>query len=381
MSFSASAAAVCFIACHGGPADHFATFAEHLPKEVGAVEIYASGPALKKFQERGISAMAFSMDQMSPEKEDALAQQIAKACSQAKVVITDVGHPFDVKVQKALDLQAKNVYRFAYYDNPEAYVPGGYSEVAAKVMQAAQGILFANSNLTQAPLFQSPGQEIDFGNRKKVGIGYYPIHQAEKIAKRRTEEKLSLRQAFFEKNSLLDKGQQVLVYFGGNNVEYFTKAFPYFLLLLGQAAEESDFTHLVIVLQQHPGAKAENIDRNFVNHWMSTFGQLPRAPKILLSDMSSDDAQVIADGAFYYQTSMGPQFVLAGIPTIQIGHEKYEDILVKNGLVPSVTEKEQFISIIHSLDDKKEIPEEIIFEGLGLKKNWLQSLEAAIQST
>lgn len=37
MSFSASAAVVCLIVCHGGPADHFATFAENLPKDVGVV--------------------------------------------------------------------------------------------------------------------------------------------------------------------------------------------------------------------------------------------------------------------------------------------------------------------------------------------------------
>lgn len=102
MSFSASAAAVCLIACHGGPADHFATFAESLSKKVGAIEIYASGPALKKFQERGIEVKApFSLDAISPEEEDALAGQIARACSKAAVVITDVGHTFDIKIQKA----------------------------------------------------------------------------------------------------------------------------------------------------------------------------------------------------------------------------------------------------------------------------------------
>lgn len=31
MSFTASATALCLIICHGGPGDHFATFAERLP--------------------------------------------------------------------------------------------------------------------------------------------------------------------------------------------------------------------------------------------------------------------------------------------------------------------------------------------------------------
>jgi len=382
MRFSASAAAVSLIVCHGGPADHFATFAENLPKDVGAIEVYASGPALEKLKERGIAVKApFSLDKISPEEENALAEQIAKACSTAKVVITDVGHPFDIKVQKALAHQATHVPRLAYYDNPEPYVPGGYSAVATEVMQAAQGILFANSNLTQASIFQTPDKAIDFGSRKKVGIGYYPINQAEKIAKRRIEEKPILRQILFQKNDIADKGQKILVYFGGNNEEYFSKALPAFLSLLEQGMEQSDFRNLVIVLQQHPGAKAKNIDRNLFEDWVNKHRQTLDAPRIIISDSNSDDAQTVADGALYYQTSMGPQFVLADIPTIQIGHKTYEDLLVRNGLSPSVTKVDQFIKVIDDLNQqKKEIQRDLIFKGLGIKHDWLQTLKLALRN-
>lgn len=139
MSFLASAAAVCLIACHGGPADHFATFAESLSQSAETIEVYATGPALKKFQERGIEVkVPFFIDKISPEEEDVLAEQIAKSCSTASVIITDVGHAFDIKIQKALARQATHVPRFAYYDNPESYVPGGYSAVATEVMLAVQ---------------------------------------------------------------------------------------------------------------------------------------------------------------------------------------------------------------------------------------------------
>ncbi len=378
MSFSASAAAVCLIACHGGPADHFATFAKSLSKDVRSIEVYASGPALKKFQERGIEVkFPFSIDKISPEEEDKLAEQIAKACSSASVVITDVGHAFDIKVQKAL--QSTHVYRLAYYDNPESYVPGGYSAVAAEVMQAAQGILFANSTLAQSPIFQAPGKEVDFGDRKKVGVGYYPINQAEKIAKRRSAEQSSMRQAFFEKNELEDRGQKILVYFGGNNEEYL-KALQAFLSLLEKGMMQTDFTNLVIIFQQHPGAKEKNIDRNIVERWISTYKETPQAPKMFISDFNSDDAQTLADGALYYQTSMGPQFVLAGIPTIQIGHETYEDILVKNRLSPSVTSVDQLISVIDDLaHQKREISQKVIYEGLGIKSDWLLTLRRVIE--
>jgi hypothetical protein len=381
MSFSISAATVCFIACHGAPADHFATFAKRLSKDVGTIEVYASGPALTKFQEHKIEVkVPFSIDKISPEEEDVLAEQIAKACSTASVIITDVGHAFTIKVQKALARSANHIPRFAYYENPESYVPGGYSTVAAEVMLAANEILFANSNLAKTPLFQEPGKEIDFGNRKKTGIGYYPIDQAEKIAKRRATEQLSTRQTLFSKNDLSDTGQKVLVYFGGNNEEYFSKALPAFLSLLEEGMKQSDFSHLVIVIQQHPGAKSKNTDGNRISAWMSKYSETKQVPKIILSDFSSDEAQIIADGALYYQTSMAAQFVLADIPTVQVGHETFEDILVRNHLAPSVTDVGQFISVIDGLThQKKEIPRGVIFEGLGIKSNWLSTLEKAIK--
>lgn len=51
---------ICFITGHLGPADHFATFAEHLSKKA-TIEIYATGPALKKFQERGRNGLSPSV--------------------------------------------------------------------------------------------------------------------------------------------------------------------------------------------------------------------------------------------------------------------------------------------------------------------------------
>lgn len=370
---------LCFLVCHGGPADHFATFVENLSPTT-SIEIYATGPALEKLQQRGIKVTnPFSLEKISDREEEDLAEQIAKACSSANAVITDVGHPFDIKIQKALARFATKVPRIVYYDNPEAYVPGGYSTIAAEVLQEAQLILFANAHLAQASIFQTPHKKIDLANHKKVGVGYYPLHHAEKIAKRRNEERSLMRQSFFKKHNLLDKSQKILVYFGGNNEEYYSRAFPAFLSLLEQAMMKSDFTNLVIVLQQHPGAKVKNIDKAQFEHWIDQH-KVPQAPKMFLSDSHSEDAQILADAAFYYQTSMGPQFLLAGIPIIQIGHETYEDILVKNKLSPSVTKRDAFIDILdHLSDTPSNIPHQVILEGLGIKTNWLEVLQTAIK--
>ena len=334
-------AAICFIACHGGPADHFATFAEDLTKKGYTVEIHASGPALDKFQSRGFSATAFSVD--SP------ASEVAEKCANASVIITDVGHAFDIELQRACAKSAPLAPRCAYYDNPESYVPGGYSDVAAQVMQVAQKVLFANSNLTNIV----PG--------KGIGIGYYPMGQVHKITQRRTLEHETLRSQFFTKHSLVDTGQKVLVYAGGNNEEYFSKAFPAFLEFLDGISKE-----FIVVLQQHPGAKKENTDR-----------VLAEGHPLFISDFNSDNAQVLADAMLYYQTSMGPQFVLAGIPTIQVGHEVYRDILVRNNLCSVATTQDAFVRAITDLKPNVEGREEIE-RGLGICPDWATRLEDAI---
>ena len=288
-----------------GPADHFATYADVLIKQGYNVKIYASGPALKKFQERGIEVVSpFSLENLRSEEEDNLADQIAKTCSTASLVLTDVGHAFDIKIQKALTVHATKIPRLAYYDNPEPFVPGGYSYTAAEVMREAEGILFANETLAQATIYSEIGKEVDFGCRKRIGIGYYPVSQAKKIAERRELEHENMRSIFLSKNEIEDKGQKLWVYFGGNNEEYFSKAFPAFLSFLAQASEQAG--NGVIVIQQHPGAKVKNQDAEQVSKWLKELGEKAKIPRIIISDLSSDNAQVIADAAFYYQTSMGP---------------------------------------------------------------------------
>lgn len=378
--------AVILVALHGGPADHFATFAEGLAKKGYEVQVYGSGPALKKFQDRKIEGVRpISQDNLSMEEETALANQLAERCSRALAVITDVGHPFDIKLQRSFASRAPSVLRLAYYDNPEPYVPGGYSTVAAEVMQLAEKVLFANANLAQDPIYTQPDQVLQLSLSKRVGMGYYPIDQAEKIAKRRAEEYSVMRAKLLRENGLRDTGQKVLVYFGGNNEEYFTQAFPAFLRILIEAESRGELSNWILVMQQHPGAKAKNLDgaqlEEQLKRWRGAHEGDTRVITPILSKWTSDEVQIAADVALYYQTSMGPQFALAGIPTIQIGHKPYEDILVRNHLCPSVTNVSEFLYALAHLDHKARTKgqQELIYRSLGIRSDWLQILERALQ--
>ena len=368
---------VCFIACHGGPADHFSTFTEELTRKGYHVQIYARGPALKKCQKRGIqNVVPFSLENIS---EQEAATELAKKCSCANVIITDVGHVFDVILQKTLQSSNSTSLRFAYYDNPEGYVPGGYSAVAAQVMRAAQKVLFANANLVEEPLYQEPFREFYLPPQKKIGLGYYPIHQAEHIAQRRASEQSAIRAQLFSTYSLTDQGQKVLVYAGGNNEEYFSKALPVFLTFLQGASQQEDLSRFVVLLQQHPGAKEKNLDGKLVQQWLEQ--HVEKAPPFFISALNVDDAQVVADGMLYYQTSMGPQFVLAGIPTIQVGHHTYEDILVKNRLCSIVTNVDSLKLALARLQEDPfvESGNEAIMQGLGIRPDWANRLECAMK--
>ncbi len=375
MSFVVSTAAIYFISCHAGPADHFATFADDLVKKGYNVQIYATEPAFKKFQDRQMEAISFSLGNIS--EEDA-AIALAKKCAKANVIITDVGHVFDIALQKMLQIHAPSAFRFAYYDNPEAYVPGGYSLTAAKVMQAAQGVLFANANLVRTPIYQSPSEEVFLTFEKRIGIGYYPLNQAKKMRERREVDHDRIRCQLFSKYFLTDQGQTVLVYAGGNNDEYFSKAMPSFLQFLEEASRKQDLSHIVIVLQQHPGAKVKNLDAILVQQWLERHSQEAGIPRFVISEMNSEDSQVVADGMLYYQTSMGPQFVLAGIPTIQVGHNTYEDVLVRNGLCSTATNADELTVALVGLKEKIRVDPEVIWQGLGLHSDWAARLELQI---
>jgi hypothetical protein len=369
MGFFSTVAAFCFIACHAGPADHFSTFAQALGQRGYPVQVYGNGEALKKFQERQITQVAaFSMNE-----EGVL--QIAKRCDEKTVIITDLGDPFDIELQKFLALYATKSLRLTYYDNPEAFVPGGYSTVAAKVMLAAQGVLFANAHLALQPIYETPTKSIELPLIRRVGVGYFPISAAEEMGLRRLKERESKRSALLDKYGLLEQGQKILVYVGGNNEEYYTKAFPAFLQMLSQIKD----VNALVLFQQHPGAREKNRDGDLILEWKKKQGQQQTIP-FLVSEMSSDEVQVLADAMLYYQTSMGPRFVLSGIPTIQVGDAVYEDILVRHGLCVAATDDASFRDGLSDLtrDYALEAHYEALLHALSFRPDWINCLEQSV---
>jgi len=209
-----SASQICLIYSHPAPRQHFEAFHQAL-------------------QKRGVKSALFSLEQWKESPLD------------ASIVITEGGDLAFVQVHRALEREG--VCHYVYYDNPEPYVPGGYSEVIARVLkEKIDGVLFANARLADQKIFQTPSEEIPL-EAPRFGIGYYPLDAAEKLLALR-QKKEKLRHCFFAKHNIEDHDQPLLVYLGGANQVYYEEAFPYFLKLLSHPLL-NDYT---IVMQPHP---------------------------------------------------------------------------------------------------------------------------------
>jgi hypothetical protein len=353
------AKAVCLIACHKETANDFAVFAENLIEKEYRVQVYASGSALKRFRSYEMDAIEFDADNLST------AFELANRCSLiAAVVLTDMDHTFDIQFQEALKIQAPHILRLAYYDSREPYV----SATAVKVMNTADRVLFANYRLAFNLLYKTPNQRISLPLDHRIGLGYYPTDEAMQLIEWRKKYQIRMRRQLFKEHSIEDTGQKVIVYFGGNNEDYFEKAFPTFLSFL----KETDLSHFIFLIQQHPKTKKQKREELHLQN-------CPEGIPIILSNWEIDDAQIVADAAIYSQASMGPFLALANIPTIQVGHEIHTDILIRNKLCLTATTASEFIAALLTLENKNHICNTAkIIRELGINNHWFEILQSSL---
>ena len=377
---------VVFICTHPAPAAQFADFVYTLESNGVSTKVLAAEGAYAIFQDRKVKAENFypdpnaiSISFLTSDQQEALASELVKTSNLAKIVITDVASLFSAKVEEAFSNDAPDVMRIAYYDNPEGYVPGGYSEMAEKVIAFAQEVLFANANLVNSGIYAKQDIKIDLKDKKLIALGYSPLPKDSEMIRKEREDKANrenVRKKFFADFKIQDKGQKIGVYFGGANEVYYDEAFPKFLEIVQKSQEALNGS--ILVLQQHPRAYIEG---NFDGNLLESFKKKTKA-LIFISKEKYNDALVACDYAMYYQTSANAKFLLSGIPTLQIGHEVYPDILVKNGLCKSATTPKEFQSFIASLPNGPlQVDTMKIYELLGIKENWSEILIQTVQTS
>lgn len=87
--------------------------------------------------------------------------------------IADAGSRFSALIFKMLKEQNSEVERIAFYDSYEHFVPGGYSERAAEVIQLADKVLFGHSSLINKPIYDGKQREIPLDLEKRLSPGYF----------------------------------------------------------------------------------------------------------------------------------------------------------------------------------------------------------------
>ncbi|CAF1241931.1 unnamed protein product [Rotaria sordida] len=376
---------VCFIVCDSGPATHFAEFAKNLLATGKLrIDIYASELAVTKFQDLllldGIRLINFMLDGLKCEEKQNLAVDLINNCvnQRAQTIIVDIANKFNIKLQVAfnkLDRTSCNIRFWCYYDNPEEYVHGDYSIRSGEMIKLSQNILFANMNLINrdSKIFSLPDIQINLNNKTIQGIGYYPIEIAEKLYQRREFERNKLREKYHWNNI-----KYLFIYFGGNNQIYYEQAFPIFLSFLS-CIDNKLCKDILFIIHQHPAAKIENRDGLLFLKWLLT----NRSIQVTLSSLTSDEAQIIADGILYYQTSMAPQFALIGLPIMQVSHKIYEDVLVKHNLCEIATNSIEFMNGLKILKEKIQSSnsmqqKQLIYDAIGYRFDCFQNLQNII---
>ena len=356
---------VFLISSHPAPAPQIGSLSEALKEEGIEYEILATEEAYRSLEKLKYPVNNFYLGEKPlaslPDLEaEKIAEEVADRCQEGHAVMTDVGSPITARIQRILAKKYPHITRIAYYENPESFVPGGYSEMAGRVLPYSQVVLFANANLANQPIYeQKPGSRINMLGKKCIGLGFSSLPQEVEKLKELRADASQRRAAFLQNHGIQDRGQKIAIYFGGANEVYYEKAFPAFLEMLSKSTTPD----MTVFIQQHPRSVREGNRDGKLLEKTSTKQQ------VVISKAEFDEALAVADLALYYQTGANAKFVLSGIPTLQIGHETFSDILVKNGFCPSVTTAEQFEEVMKS--NFKMVPDETkIYQLLGVQPDW-----------
>lgn len=378
---------VTFIAFHLTPTRHIAEFSKVLSQEKISHHIISLEAGTLTCQKENVPCYTSydawipkgkSLKNMEICDQEKLIADIAQASSRSKMIVCTAGHLFTSSVVSYFKKHYPHLPLFIYYDNPEAYVPGEYSEGILQSMEAgADGIIFANASLEEESIYSSLNVPIDLKNTKKIGLGYFPLSEWHQLSDLR-EERKSLKKDFLAKHQIMDESAKLFFYLGGANSEYYNHAFPHFIQLLKESDLFSD--NIIIALQQHPSSKREgNIDHDlFFNFKKSLKNQ---NITLLLSDISFDEACAMSDALLYYQTSANIKIALSGIPLAQVAHIPYPDILVRKKIIPVIQNTKDLQKFfLNFVDINKKGKEGELIKAIGYKETWPQRLIQFIRS-
>lgn len=373
---------ICLIAEHPGASNHFKAFIAPLERSGAVVTVLAGKNVVALFDSHA-SIRTVPYDPAAG--AESLRDLLHKVADKAALILSDVAASRWTEPLRELKMSGREFTHFVYYDNPDPYVPGGYSKTAGAVIPTADKVLFANARLQELPVYSEPGVAIRMPKGKRYGIGYYPTEGAETLKALRAEMRDELRSQLFAALNFTDKHDKIITYIGGANEEYLDKALPRFLSMVAAIANEKHHPlyRTVIVFQQHPRMRGgENLDRYYIDG-LKRLGVLSdTAPIIWFSTFKTEEALALADLVLYHQSSMVPQVALSGIPAAQVADRLNPDAATDSG-VPFINSVKELESLLLKLR-KGGAPTldaegmERLKERLGTRADWQERLTRSL---
>lgn len=364
-------AEICFVAAHPAAGEHFYFFSHELEKDGVPYYFLATEGAYDKAKLLGGNVKNFhlsdrKLQDLTNDELDQLADVVLKTCKLAKQVFVEGGSAFSERLLLKFKERAPQIKRVLYWDNPEPDVPGGYSEQFAKLAAYAETVVYS---------LNKPNIAEHFPDKEWIGLGFFPQAIVDKYRSIRSDptKKAEARKKLFDEMNIPPDGSSLVIFFGGANNEYMEKAFPNFLnQTLHPLQNSPQFKSILFVLQQHARAKTDfnNKDAELLDEWKKTHPTL----RFVVSKSNFDTAAVAADVVLYHQTSASLQFLLSGIPGMQVGFP-YCDTPVRLKLYPSIPPEssELFIEkLCESLHKKPLNKNELqsVSELIGISPNW-----------
>lgn len=319
---------LCFIASQVPAAVHFYEFASFL-RDYKPTELILAGSASLALGGLNPDIVAHFSDDFA----DSLLGTVQK-CKNASHVIIDLGTDESTQIYEELRRVYPEKEIIVYYDRYEDHYTG-YRSCAYKVLKEAR-VWFANTHFLHQEVYDLDKTEIQFTPGQRVGIGFYPMYEVERLRSARATSRSRVRQRFFSRHGLKRRWHKVISYMGGATESYFKRVFPRVLENLEKVIEKRNLSAFVFVLQKHPATKFDPRDLVSLRKWKDRNKENPFRPKFVISESSSEELEVASDAIWFDKPGRSMDWALAGIRVAQVRHKTILHHLVTRGISPSL---------------------------------------------
>lgn len=358
---------------HPGPSQHITDWVQILPQnQQENIHIYTDANSERYF----LPLTNTSTKVTVISKEDLQIKNFTSLINEtAKTILVGVGGDSEKNILEYVSKQHSSIEKIVYYDNLNSHIPGGYSNRAAEAINFADTV-WLNARLAKTGLYEREDKSISLEGKSVEALDYFNFSISNSIREDR-RDRLELRTQFLKEHGIENTECKIIPYLGGNNTTYFEESLPTLINIIEEYPSILDTN--VIVLFQHPGAKAENKDAQAIEAVKKKLNP-PQSKNLLVTKWDSNRGLRVADHVFFSQTSMLSHILLANVPVTEINKKQNRDIFSSGNLVPFAKDVETLKKALTESDDREPTREKTI-QILNCNVDWPCSIGKLFERT